>query len=73
MDELCENRLYLPANAKVLAIDGCPIDCAKKLLEKQGFSGFAWLRVTDLGLEKGKSPVTEDAIATVASKCRELL
>ena len=50
----------------ILAIDGCGADCAKKSLEKAGFSGFRMLRVTDLGLEKGKTPPTEEAVSKVA-------
>jgi uncharacterized metal-binding protein len=61
------------AAAKILAIDGCPVDCAKKLLEKAGFSEIEYIRVTDLGFEKGKSPATNNAIETITIKGRELL
>lgn len=44
--------------ANVLAIDGCPKDCAKKILEKAGIKYFNHLRLTDLGYEKVKTPVT---------------
>ena len=54
--------------AAILAIDGCPLDCAKRCLEEAGFGGFAHMRVTDLGMEKGKSPVTDDKVAKVADK-----
>lgn len=53
------------AAQQVAAIDGCQLDCAKKSLEQAGFTGFAHLRLTDLGLEKGKSPATEAHVATV--------
>ncbi|MFP4056373.1 MAG: putative zinc-binding protein [Candidatus Brocadiia bacterium] len=56
------------AAAKILAIDGCPLDCAKLCLQEAGFTEFQHLRVTDLGLEKGCAPVTEENIATVAEK-----
>ena len=45
--------------SKILAIDGCPINCVKGCLEKTGFSKFAHLQLADLGLEKGKSPANE--------------
>jgi uncharacterized metal-binding protein len=61
------------AAAKVLAIDGCPVDCAKKLLEKNGITGFEWFRVTDKGFTKGASPVTEDAIQKVAAEAIKLI
>ncbi len=50
---------------KILAIDGCPLDCTKLSLEEAGFTDFEHLKVTDLGLEKGKSPATDENIATV--------
>jgi len=57
----------------ILAIDGCQVDCVKKLLERAGFSGFAHFRVTDLGLQKGSSPANEANVAKAAGKGAELL
>ena len=51
------------AAAAILAIDGCPLDCARKTLEEAGFTQFAHLRLSDLGMEKGKSPATEERIS----------
>ena len=50
---------------KILAIDGCALDCTKLCLEEAGFAGFEHMKVTDLGLEKGKSPATDENVATV--------
>ena len=50
---------------KILAIDGCPLDCTKLSLEEAGFTEFEHLKITDLGLEKGKSPASVENIATV--------
>jgi len=58
---------------KLLAIDGCPLHCAKKTLEEAGFTEFEHLRLTDLGLLKGKSPVSDELIAKVAEKGKTLL
>jgi len=54
------------AAGKILAIDGCPHDCAKNTLEQAGFAGFEHIRLSDIGLEKGESPVTEERIEQVA-------
>ncbi|MHC4713906.1 MAG: putative zinc-binding protein [Planctomycetota bacterium] len=54
------------AASKIIAIDGCALDCARHCLEEAGFSNFAHFRVTDMGLEKGNTPVNDDNIATVA-------
>jgi len=53
------------AAEKILAIDGCPLDCTKLSLEEAGFTEFEHIKVTDLGLEKGKSPAIDENIATV--------
>jgi len=58
---------------KVLAIDGCPLDCAKNSLERAGFIRYEHLQLAGLGLEKGSSPVTEENIAKVVAKSKELL
>jgi uncharacterized metal-binding protein len=50
----------------LLAIDGCPQDCAKKTLALAGFTEIRHVRVTDLGFKKGKTPVTDEAISRVA-------
>ena len=47
----------------ILAIDGCPLNCVKACLEQGGFTNFKHLQLGDLGLEKGKSPVSEENIA----------
>ena len=49
----------------ILAIDGCPLDCAKKTLENAGFTKFEHIRLSDLGMEKGKTAVTDEAVAQV--------
>ena len=54
------------AAGKILVIDGCAVDCAKKTLEHADFSNFLHIRVTDLGCVKGKSPVTDANVADIA-------
>ena len=61
------------AAAKILAIDGCPTECAKKTLEVAGFTGFQHIQLRDLGLEKGSSPATAENIQTVVERAKELL
>lgn len=57
----------------VLAIDGCAQDCAKKTLEQKGISEYIHMRITDIGMEKSKSPATPERIAAAAEKAVELL
>lgn len=58
---------------RLLVLDGCDSDCAKKTMTAGGFSDFVHLRVTDLGFEKGKTAVSTDRIEAVAAKIRQLL
>ena len=57
----------------ILAIDGCSQDCAKNCLEQAGFSNYKHLRLTDLGMEKGKTPVAEESISKAAAAGAEKL
>ena len=50
----------------VLAIDGCPLNCARNCLEQAGFSGFKHLQLAELGQEKGKTAVDDASIAKAA-------
>ncbi len=61
------------AASEILAIDGCPLDCVKNSLEQAGFSSYIHLRVTDLGMEKGKTLIDEVNITTVADQGKSLL
>jgi len=61
------------AAAKILAIDGCPLNCVKGTLEQAGFTQFEHLQLADLGLAKGQTPPTAENIARAAAKGMELL
>jgi len=57
----------------ILAIDGCPLQCARNTLEQAGFKKFEHLCLSDLGMEKGQTPVTDDAVAKVVSRGKSRL
>jgi uncharacterized metal-binding protein len=40
------------AGKMLIAIDGCPVACAKKTLEHAGFQIGKYVQATDLGIEK---------------------
>jgi len=61
------------AAAAILAIDGCPLDCARKTLEEAGFHEFEHLRLSDLGMEKGQSPATDERVEKVVSRAKSRL
>ncbi len=51
--------------ANVLIIDGCSIDCGKKIMDKAGLTNYAYLRLTDHGFQKGQSTVNDENINVV--------
>jgi uncharacterized metal-binding protein len=67
---LMANASAAPA---LIAIDGCPQDCAKKTLELAGYANIRHLRVTDLGFKKGKTPATDNVVRQVAEAATDLL
>ncbi len=65
--------LNVQAAGKILAIDGCPKDCARQTLAHAGFTDVAHLRLTDIGLQKGASPATDDRVNEVVERAKPLL
>ena len=53
--------------ARILAIDGCPLNCVKSSLDQAGFKTYEHLQLADLGLAKGQTPPSPEAIAKVAA------
>ena len=52
-----------------ITIDGCKIGCAKITLEKIGVTPTSYI-LTDMGLVKGETPVTEKIIAQMSEKIK---
>ena len=57
----------------ILAIDGCPMHCARNTLEKAGFARLEHICLADLGMPKGKTPAAADAVARVAREGKKRL
>jgi uncharacterized metal-binding protein len=52
-----------------ITIDGCPVACARKNLEHIGVKPRSYI-LTELGLVKGKTPVSENVIGETAEKIK---
>ena len=61
------------AAKKILAIDGCPLNCVKHCLEKSGFQQFSHFQLAAIGLEKGKTLPNDENINKAAVKGKEML
>lgn len=57
----------------VLVIDGCPADCAKKVVVNAGIQDFQFMRITDYGFIKGSAQVNEEAITSLVQTASEIL
>lgn len=58
---------------KILAIDGCSLDCVANCLREAGFEKFEHLQLAKLGLEKGKSKVGDENIGKAVDKGKEMM
>ena len=55
---------------EVLVLDGCPMECAKKIAEAQGVPVGQHLVMTELGITKGPSKsYTDDDIEKIVAAC----
>ncbi len=61
------------AAAKILVIDGCSQECARKTMELAGFKQFEHLRLEAMGFKKGETPLTPTRIREVADRGAVLL
>jgi uncharacterized metal-binding protein len=69
-----EGLMHIAQSAQaILAIDGCPLHCARNTLKKAGFKKFEHICLSDLKMEKGKTPATEEVIAKVISEGKRRL
>lgn len=58
-------------NKEILMLDGCSVECGKKVLDAAGFTNYTYLRVTDLGYKKGQTTLNEHILMDVYKKAQE--
>ena len=57
-----------------LIIDGCPMECAKKVFDRHGITNCQYVKVTDLGIEKVKGiRCTDEQVQKVIAKVKAVL
>ncbi len=56
-----------------LVIDGCPVECAKKIFDRHNIGNYRRMKVTDLGIEKSTgTPCTQEQVNTAIAEARKL-
>jgi uncharacterized metal-binding protein len=61
------------AAERILAIDGCPLNCTRHTLELAGFKNFDHLELHKLGLRKNSCPVTDKNVAVGVEAAKRIL
>jgi uncharacterized metal-binding protein len=57
-----------------VVIDGCPMDCAKRIFDGAGVANYVQIKVTDLGVEKVKGVrATDDQVALTMERARQAI
>jgi len=57
-----------------VVLDGCPMDCARKIFERCGLTNYVQIQVTDLGFEKVKGVrATDEQVRAVVDRAKEAL
>ena len=57
-----------------LVLEGCTVECAKKIFDNAGLTNYVQVKVTDLGIEKVKGVrATEEQVAAAVAKAKEVL
>jgi uncharacterized metal-binding protein len=59
-------------NQKIVVLDGCVLNCAEKILSKEGITNVIHLNTTDFGIVKGKTPVTDDKIEEIVEHIKKI-
>ena len=58
---------------RILAIDGCPLNCTRHTLELAGFKNFDHLELHELGMKKNSCPVTNERIVAGVVAAKKVL
>jgi len=61
------------AAERILAIDGCALNCARKTLEEAGIKNFKHLMLGDIGFVKGQTKVSDESVAKVFNVAAEAI
>ncbi len=57
---------------RIVVVDGCPINCAQKIMENHGLTDFIHINVTQFGITKGKTPLTKEKLTEVVDYIKSL-
>lgn len=57
---------------KIVVLDGCPINCAEKLLEREGITDIIHINTTDFDIVKGKTPFSIEKANEIVAHIKKI-
>ena len=57
---------------KIIVLDGCAINCAEKLLAREGITNIIHLNTTDFGIVKGKTPFSTEKANEIVEHIKKI-
>lgn len=57
----------------IVVLDGCPVNCAKKLLAREGIRNIIHIHTTDFGIVKGQTPFCDEKTDAIISHIKNLV
>ena len=57
---------------KIVVLDGCPLNCAEKILQKEGITDIIHINTTEFGIVKGKTPFSIEKAKEIADRIKEI-
>lgn len=62
------------ASEKIIAIDGCPVNCARKTMELAGFNVDRHIVISEMGIKKNQDKdIKEEELSLALEKVEEIL
>ena len=57
---------------KIVVLDGCPYNCAEKILGDEGITNIIHINTTDFNIVKGKTPFSKEKAQEIANNIIEI-
>ena len=59
-------------SGKIIVLDGCPFNCAEKILAKEGITNVIHLNTTDFEIKKGVTLVSDEKVDEIIDHIKRL-
>lgn len=70
-DQALINKVKSQEN-KIVVLDGCALNCAEKILGREGITEIIHVNTTDFDIVKGKTPFSEEKAKEIAQHILEI-